>query len=278
VGHDPGSYAPPGTTSRDVGVMPGLVIFFAVAGVIWVWQKASDAKRLTGRASAPARPRAQVDITVLRLGLDARVRPFVQKELDRIARRADTATKVGLGTTLQEIALMLRRVRGAWVYGGADNHDLRDRIEARAVFQRQVADARAAFQHERVRNAGGVITVDDAAPPRADAADGLVLVTLVVAARQHLYTVTDIGDGEQLARALDVLAALAPERLVAMEAVWTPADPGERLTSVALEQRAHVFPIDGARVGKVICAYCRGPFPAEQMTCPHCGAPARDAA
>lgn len=231
-----------------------------------------------GHAYAPV---ADVDVTLLRFALDARVRPYVQKELDRIARTADTSTQAGLLTTLHEVALMLRRIHDAWVYGGATNHAMTATAFAQSTFRQAVAKARETFRHELVRNADGVVTTSDAPDraPRGDEGAGLVLVTLVVAARQELFTVRKVADGQDLRRALEVLSGLTAHTLVAVEIIWTPAAPDDRMSSIELETilKGEIFPITGAMVGKVVCSYCSGPFPAELISCPHCGAPARDA-
>lgn len=222
----------------------------------------------------------EADVTALRFGLDARVRPFVQKELDRIARSADTKTPQGLVTTVHEVSLLLRRLRDAWVYGGAENHAMSWKQVAQSAFQQHAQKARSLFRTELVRNAAGTTTTAEAPArtARGDEGPGLVLVTLIVAARQELFTVQKIGDGDHLRRALEVLSALTAQTLIAVEIVWTPADPNDRMSSVELETMlpGEVFPIQGAMVGKVVCSYCSGPFPAELMSCPHCGAPARD--
>ena len=159
--------------------------------------------------------------------------------------------------------------------GGAYNHDMMSMELAHQVFERQVADARATFSHELIRNQAGTVTTA-AAPAlvrRPDEGPGLVLVTLVVASRDELFTVRRVGNGDDLRLALESLSAVTAPRLIAMEVVWTPADPDDRMSSVELEaiRAGKVFPIAGAMVGKVVCMYCSGPFPAELMSCPHCG-------
>jgi hypothetical protein len=104
----------------------------------------------------------------------------------------------------------------------------------------------------------------------------VVLVTIVVAARSELFTVAAIGDGEQLRQALESLSARGAHDLVAIEIVWQPADPDDRMSSVELEAKypaPTLFKLGDALVGKVFCAYCGGPYPAELLGCPHCGAP-----
>ena len=271
---------------------PGLVFIIVVMvvgiGVSALWEQMKKDRLMSGAAYAATASSntgsayGEVDVTALRFGLDARVRPYVQRQLDLIATRADTKTQEGLLTTLHEVALMLRRLRDAWVYGGAENHAMGWKETARATFQQHATAARELFRTELVRNAAGVTTTQEAAArtPRSDEGPGLVLVTLIVAARQELFTVKKIGTGDDLRRALEVLSALTAQSLVAVEIVWTPAAAEDRMSSVELETMlpGDIFPIQGAMVGKVVCAYCSGPFPAELMSCPHCGAPAREVA
>jgi uncharacterized membrane protein len=280
------SYSGGGGSIDGAGI--GMVLVFAVIviGVSLLWESLKRDRSISsygqGAAYGGAGPIGDVDVTALRVALDARVRPFVQKELDRIAKAADTKTQQGLVTMLHEVALLLRRLRDAWVYGGAENHAMSWKQVAQSAFQQHASHARALFRTEVVRNAAGVTTTAEATArtPRSDEGPGIVLVTLIVAARQELFTVQRIGSGDDLRRALEVLSALTAQTLVAVEIVWTPADPADRMSSVELETllRGEVFPIHGAMVGKVVCSYCSGPFPAELMSCPHCGAPARDAA
>jgi uncharacterized membrane protein len=223
------------------------------------------------------------DVSVLRIAIDGRARKFLQTELVRISQTADTATDTGRLTMLREVALLLRRVRDAWVYGGAVNEPMRELGGAKAAFDGHVLDARARFEHELVRNEQGVQTTAATPELTAHSVDGpgLVLVSLIVAARHELMTVQRIGDGEQLRQALDALSNRSASDLVAVEIVWQPAADEDRMSSVALEAaypRPDLIPLPGSMVGKVFCAYCSGPFPAELVSCPHCGAPAPHAA
>jgi uncharacterized membrane protein len=217
-----------------------------------------------------------VDVTVLRLALDARARPFIQRELARIAGVAKTDTTEGRAEMLREVALMLRRVRDSWVYGGAVNFAMTGRDGAHRTFEAQIADARARFKDEVVRNEQGQVTRADAPPPVATSDDGpgLMVVSVVVAARHELFTVLHIADGEDLRKALESLSTMIVGELVAVEVVWMPADEGERLSSIRVEA-AYPAPdlirIDGALVGKVFCQFCGSPYPAEAVACPNCG-------
>ncbi len=282
-GHD---YSSSGSSSSGSGagaikggeVMSLLMIF---GGMIALAARSEKRKRLRLHGGTGAEP-AAVDVTVLRFALDARTRPFVQKELDRIAKSADVRTPDGMATTLREIALLLRRLRDGWVYGGAHNFAMTGKGAARSSFEHHASHARGLYRRELIRNQGGTITTTETRelPRRSEEGEGLVLVTLVVAARLELFTVGKVGDGDGLRQALEVLSSLTAQTLVAMEVIWMPADPEDRMSSVELEAllRDEIFPIQGAMVGKVICGYCGGPFPRELLSCPHCGGRAAVAA
>src|SRR5690242_12268993 len=100
-------------------------------------------------------PIDSVDVSVLRIAVDGRARKFVQTELKQIADTTDTSTKDGRTAMLRQVALLLRRLKDAWVYGGAINEPMRDLGGAKPVFDRYVDDARSRFREETVRNEQG---------------------------------------------------------------------------------------------------------------------------
>ena len=223
------------------------------------------------------------DVTVLRIAVDGRARKFVQTELARIAKIADTATPEGRATMLREVALLLRRLRDAWVYGGAVNEQMREEGKQKAVFDRHVDDARVRFMAETIRNEQGLVTTAAPVPApvsHGDPSQSLVLVTIVIAAHSELFEVKHIGTGDDLRQALESASHRTANDLIAIEIIWMPSAEDETLTSMDLVAKyppPDLIPIQGALVGKVFCAYCSGPFPAELVSCPHCGAPAAGA-
>ena len=127
-----------------------------------------------------------------------------------------------------------------------------------------------------VRNAQGVITTASAPAVAATSADGpgLVVVTLVIAARTELFSVRAIGSGDDLRQALESASNRSANDLIAIEIIWMPAEADESLSSIAVETRyphPDLVKLQGALVGKVFCQYCSGPYPAELVSCPHCG-------
>jgi uncharacterized membrane protein len=220
-----------------------------------------------------------VDVSVLRVALDGRARKFVQTELARIAKVADPSTDTGRVTLLREVTLMLRRLRDAWIYGGAVNEAEADMDTEKPIFDHHVDDARSRFMQETVSNVGGVQSAAEASHyvPRSDQGAGVILVSIIIAAKQELYTINQIGNGSDLSAALEAAGGLHESSLVAVEIVWQPAEDADRLSSIELEAkypRPQLIPINGALVGKTFCTYCGGPYAAELVSCPHCGAPA----
>lgn len=266
---------------------PGLMIVLVIGGIIvavaWFVQQANTGTRSYDYSSVvPAyTPIDAIDVSVLRVAIDGRARKFIQAELARIAASADTATEAGRLTMLREVSLMLRRVRDAWVYGGAVNEPMRSMGSAKAAFDKHVDDARARFSRETISNVQGQKTLAHAGEftPRSEEGAGLILVSIIIAARSELFTVSKIGDGEALRQALEASSNRTESDLVAIEIVWQPSEEGDRLSSIELEAkypRPDLIPITNALVGKMFCSYCGGPFPGELVSCPHCGAPARE--
>jgi hypothetical protein len=220
------------------------------------------------------------DLSVLRVALDGRVRRALQAALARIAARTDTSTQEGRVQMLREVTVLVRRMRDAWVYGGAVNAPMRGMAHARQAFDHHVDEARTRFREETIRNEQGVRTetATSAYTPRSDEGEGLILVTFVIAARRELYTVKKIGSGDDLRAALETAFYLDEATLVAAEIVWQPAEDADRLSSIELEAKyppPALVKIEGALVGKTFCTFCGGPYPAELVSCPHCGAPAK---
>jgi len=220
------------------------------------------------------------DVSVLRIALDGRVRPFVQRELTRIASTASTATDEGRVAMLREVTMLVRRLRDAWLYGGADNEPMRGMPDAKVAFDTHVDDARAKFLEETIRNEQGTRTgtAPSSYTPHSDEGPGVVLVSIILAARQELFTVKHVGNADELRRALEAAGHLDTDVLVALEIVWQPSEDTDRLSSMELEAkypRPSLVPLPGALVGKTFCDHCGGPYPAELVSCPHCGAPAK---
>jgi uncharacterized membrane protein len=260
------------------------LFFIAVAGFIgFMWLKVlvfPDTPVIANAFTALLhRHDNDADVSVLRVALDGRARRFVQAQLARIAATADTRTQEGRVQMLRMVSQLVRQLRDAWVYGGAVNEPMRGGADAKRAFDHHVDEARTRFREETIRNEDGAATATPAAAytPRSDEGEGLILVSFVIAARKELFTVKKVDHGDDLRRALEAAFYLDETNLVAIEIVWQPSEDADRLSSMELEAkypRPELVKIAGALAGKAFCTFCGGPYPAELVSCPHCGAPA----
>ncbi|MEO8554959.1 MAG: DUF1517 domain-containing protein, partial [Kofleriaceae bacterium] len=222
------SYGGGYSSSGGSGSLGGGVAMLAIMLVLWAVVAVAQASKTNAPRDdsylglSDFTPMESADVSVLRVAIDGRARKFVQSELARIAKLADTATPEGQATMLREVALTLRRLRDAWVYAGAVNEPMRGLGEQKGVFDRYVNDARARFREETVRNEQGVQTATAAGAytPRTEEGAGLILVSLIIAARRELFTVRQIGNGDDLRAALEGAGTLDATSLVAIEVVW----------------------------------------------------------
>jgi uncharacterized membrane protein len=212
---------------------------------------------------------SMIDVSALRIAIDGRGSKFVQTELDAILKGYDRSDGEGRARCMREVAIMLRRVRDSWVYGGANNEPSRPQEDARAAYARLFEDARTRLARPRAT-----------AAPTTEISTNVILVTILVAARGELFTVSAQATGEDLRKALEAAIHRPASDLVGFDVIWTPSEPGATVSSHELEaaySTSELHPLQNADAGKAYCTYCRGPLPAELVTCPHCGAPARDA-
>jgi uncharacterized membrane protein len=177
-----------------------------------------------------------IDVSVLMLGIDADKRAEVQSAMRKIAERGDSSRPDGLVKMLGEAIVVLKSARGSWTHAAAQNHSPTPANEAEPKFRQAAHTARSRYPKEIIRNyAGSVATHDAKLPPSS--APGVVVITLVVAARRELADVGNVRDLAELERALDALGAIDPGDFVAMEVVWSPADENDRASVEQIEQR-----------------------------------------
>ncbi len=222
-----------------------------------------------------------MDVSAIMIAVDWRARAEMQASLKDIAKRGASGNAAGLATMLHETVVALRRVELAWLYSGCVNARPEHRSQAEATFRGVASEMRTRFKKELVRNADG--SVSEQATPEMTAksheGQGVVLVTIVVAARREIPDIARATDANELKNVMRAFGALTAADLVALEVIWSPAAENDRMSTAELEQfYPELKKIDEASIaGRVFCGYCSAPFAAELSRCPHCGAPPSDA-
>jgi|GEM_PF-550237 len=216
-------------------------------------------------------------VTQLQLGLDWRARAHLQTQLENMAKSGNAGSPEGRAALLSETILALRRNELSWLYAAYKDAGGHQPQTAQQTFQQLANEARSRFKHEVVRSAGANVTNADAPEmqARAEEGEGTVVISVILATRRPL-TGFMTPDAAHIKNALQDRSGILPQQLVALEVVWSPAADTDRMSTAELEQ---FYPemklIDPNSIaGRIFCAFCSGPFPAELLSCPHCGAPA----
>ncbi|MEM9071247.1 MAG: DUF1517 domain-containing protein [Myxococcota bacterium] len=270
------SYRP----SRSRGSFGWFLGFFAFAVVIMFFVMASKDQRRAPLYMPSVSVEPRVDVSVIMVAIDWRARAFVQSRLAELATK-DTSSNAALVQLLQGTVKTLCDVRLAWLYGGAYNMAPLPAQRAQAEFLRIAGDLRSRFRHELVRNVDGEATTI-AAPsltPTEEEGRGVVVVSLLVAAKHGLPDLHTPSDAAMLTRTLENFSRLNPFQLVAMEVVWSPAAEDDRMSTAELEViYSELRRIEERTIGgRVFCGYCGAPHADELDRCPHCGAPRANA-
>ncbi|HEX8109633.1 MAG TPA: DUF1517 domain-containing protein, partial [Kofleriaceae bacterium] len=225
---------------------------------------------------APRRPRTwrgaprEAHVAVLHVAFAPAARTALTAALPEIARDAKPARAEGRAALVHELSVLLRRHAKDAAYVGCELVAATDRSSARSEFERHALEARARFVEERVRNDGEHV-VEQVAPGVERERSGFTLVTLVLATRKPLLE--PVRDRASLDAALRQLGNVLPFAVFACEVIWMPADRGEALSSLFIEdQLPHLTKLPGAIAGPCTCAYCGARYPIEDAMCPRCGA------
>lgn len=272
-----------GTPSFGKAMGQALCGFITVFGIPFAIMGINAIRNGRGGKRGPAGRRwSKVDVTAIRLAIDWRARAAVQRRLDALARSGATGSASGLVRLLRETAGLLDSVKVSWLYADVSNYHPMSQAMAQGTFDQLAVDARSRFRREVVRNADGRIETADAGvqTPKAHEGEGVVVVTVIVAARRELRDVPRGADAMEVGALIADLSKLYERDLVALEVIWSPAAEGDRMSTAEL---VALYPslqrMDEQTVGgRVFCDHCRAPYAHELPRCPHCGAPSSRAA
>jgi uncharacterized membrane protein len=221
-----------------IGLFGGVVAMLVVGVVIASVFRAVRASRGAGPVGSAwgddddgqvmAMPgRAYLYKLQLALGRSAR---GIQDRLADFATQGDTATEAGLAALLQQTALELLREKDAIRYASAEGRGPMSLTNAETAMNGVALAERARFQVERVRAIDGHVSRSASAAEEGKEALELVVVTLVAATRVPLGRFGTLSSDEDLEAALTELGGVAPDGILGLEVIWTPADPDDSMT------------------------------------------------
>ena len=212
----------------------------------------------------------EAHVAVLHVAFAPAARTALTAALLEIARDAMPARAEGRAALVHELSLLLRRHANDAAYAGCELAVATNRSTARSQFERRALEARARFVGERIRNDGERV-IEQVAPPVERERTGFTVVTLVLVTGAPLLG--PVRDRASLDAAVRQLGNVLPFAVIACEVIWMPADRGEALSSLVVEDRLpHLTKLPGAIAGPCKCAYCGARYPIEDAMCPRCGA------
>lgn len=215
------------------GGLTTLLLLVAVAGVV-VSSVGSAVGAATGAGDPDDPPTSVVTVKV---GLLASARQL-QRDLDAVAQRANTASARGLAELLQEVVVALVRNPDYWTHASVNAAPSSMRLsEAEAEFGRRSLNERVKLEEETLSNVGGrgVQATTRRVRPGEELSSGpseYIVVTLVVAATGGLSKALPrrLDGVADLRAALTALGGVTTDDMQACEVIWAPQSDTDTLT------------------------------------------------
>ena len=214
------------------GSIFGILIFIAIANFLFqTFRRIGEGSDDTVSGSI----NTKVSVARVQVGLLAQARNL-QKELDNLARTANTSLASGRAQVIQEVTLALLRHPEYWVYGAASSQQT-GLDAAEAKFNQLSLAERSKFSEETLSNFSGQLR--EGSSKSADKGGELVettapseyiIVTILVGAEGKLSLPT-INSSDELGKALREIGGISSARLLAIEVLWTPQAEGDTLTT-----------------------------------------------
>lgn len=170
----------------------------------------------------------KTSVLKLQVGLLGMARSL-QRDLDRIADRADTSTPAGLHHLLTETVLALLR-HPDYCISGYSSSDIKRNSEAgEELFNQLSLEERAKFDEETVVNVDSFFR-RGAAKSKASSFNNEYIVVTVLVAAEGEFKLPIINSNADLKEALRKLGSIPKDQTLAVEVLWTPQDQSDTLS------------------------------------------------
>ncbi|XP_071708721.1 FLUCTUATING-LIGHT-ACCLIMATION protein 1, chloroplastic-like [Rutidosis leptorrhynchoides] len=153
----------------------------------------------------------------------------LQKDLNQIASLADTSTPKGFRYILQEATLALLRHPNYCVSGYSSVVVKWSVSDTEKLFNKLSIDERGKFDEETLVNVNNV-RKKSATTEKTEMLSNECIVVTIIAAAIGVHKLPPVKSNEQLKEALQKLASIPSENILAAEVLWTPQEENDILT------------------------------------------------
>lgn len=154
----------------------------------------------------------------------------LQKELERVGKRADTTSSEGLHYVLQETVLALLRHPEYCEYATSSKKNVRSLDDAEESFNEASMEERGKYKEETFSNMGGRTKNETGqgkwSSENKGPGDDLIVVT-ILAATDGAVNLQKVNNNETLRAALNKLGGVRSDQVLAVEVIWTPGDDSD---------------------------------------------------
>ncbi|CAM6040196.1 unnamed protein product [Sphagnum compactum] len=211
-----------------IGLGGGSIFFLMLLGFI-IWQAIYGflSEREGGGGSLLSGIQ-KYSVLKLQVGLLGMARTL-QRDLDRIAQRADTTTEEGLHYVLTETCLALMRHPDYCISGVSLSDIKRSISNGEERFNQLSLEERGKFDEETLVNVNNLRRRMMAAP-KADRFNNEYIVVTILVAAEGEYKLPTINSNADLKDALRKLGSIPVDSIQAVEVLWTPQDENDTLS------------------------------------------------
>lgn len=233
-GYRSGSYnnGQASTDDSGLGWIVGLIFLGVSAAVIFglVFLVVKAMRGSSGASGTDELDNDIVTVSKIQVALLAVARD-IQSELTDLSLEVDTDTPEGLLQLVQEASLALLRMPENWSHVLVDSQTVKSREEAEALFQKSSIAERSKFSVETLTNVGGRVNKRDGFKPNPDEDPAAyIVVTLLVGTTHDRPLFDQVRTEAELTSALEQLASLPSDYLMAFELLWSPQESSDSLT------------------------------------------------
>ncbi|CAN6575516.1 unnamed protein product [Malus baccata var. baccata] len=153
----------------------------------------------------------------------------LQRDLNRIAETADTSTADGLGYVLTETTLALLRHPDYCISGYSSVALKRGIEDAEKSFNQLSIEERGKFDEETLVNVNNIRKQSSTSRSANGFRNEYIVITILVAA-EGVHKLPAINGSGDLKEALQKLASIPSNKIMAVEVLWTPQNETDTLS------------------------------------------------